>query len=125
MSAKAVVNIVLSFASLLVSAVFVWAGASMVSGAETPMWIRAFGMLTAIYGVINAGLLFLAWFRTTLVLERIAKYSAIAFLFLVVVASLDVGMISGLEWVGIVVASFMLILGWLAVKRVVEFRHVA
>ena len=97
----------------------------MVSGEETPMWIRAFGMFMAVYGVVNAGLLFLAWYRATLVLERIAKYSAIAFLLLFVLASLDVGMISGLEWVGIVVAGFMLILGWLAVKRVVEFRHVA
>lgn len=124
MSVKAL-SIVLSFASLLVSVVFVWAGASMVSGEETPMWIRAFGMFTAVYGVVNAGLLFLAWYRAALILERIAKYSAIAFLLLVVVASLDVGMIGGLEWAGIVMAGFVLFLGWLAIKRVVECRHVA
>jgi hypothetical protein len=125
MNAKTVANIVLSFISLSVSAIFVWAGASMVSGAETPMWIRAFGMLTAIYGVMNTGLLLFAWLRATLVLERIAKYLAIVFLLLIVVASLDVGMISGLEWVGILLAAFMLFLSWLAVKRVVEVRHVA
>lgn len=48
---KSIGNIILSLVSLLVSAVFVWAGGRMVSGVETPTWIRAFGVLTAIYGV--------------------------------------------------------------------------
>ena len=90
-----------------------------------PALARTFGIVAISYGAISFGLLVLAWVRAKPALQIISKYSSLAFLVTVIAGSVDLGIVSGLEWLSIIFTAILLLVNWLAVKQVVEFRYVA
>lgn len=112
-----IINISLSVLSLAISALFAGAGISMTVN-HPPLWIRLYGYLTLLYGIATAVLLFFAWKKPSFNAERVTRYQTIIFLISVFLVSLDVGIISPLEWGGLVLVSVMLMCHWIAVKRV-------
>ncbi|MDP2276827.1 MAG: hypothetical protein Q8K51_01250, partial [Nitrospirota bacterium] len=90
-----------------------------------PFWIRLYGYLTILYGISSAILLIFAWTQTRINTERVTKYLAAVFLLSFFLASLDVGMVSPLEWAGIIVVALLLWFHWFAVKRISNERRSA
>ncbi len=119
------VGIVLSILSVAVSAVFVIYGLRVSFTGETPVWVLLFSLACFAYGVLSALLLVFAWFRSGVKAQTGMKYLALIFLVAFVLASLDVGIISGQEVLGIVVVAIMLWLNWFSVKTVAALQHVA
>ena len=115
----------ISLLSLASSTIFVWVGYAICVGIDVPALARTFGIVAISYGAISFGLLVLAWVRAKPALQIISKYSSLAFLVTVIAGSVDLGIVSGLEWLSIIFTAILLLVNWLAVKQVVEFRYVA
>lgn len=106
-------------ASTIISVLFIAIGVTIISD-EAPFWIKAYGYLTVGYGIISASLLILAWTKTQVKAQSFSKYTALGFMASFFAASLDVGMISGLEWIGIIVVALLLWVHWYSVKLITE-----
>ncbi len=120
MNGAQILNILLSIASICVSALFVWVGIAMSS--DSFLGTALFGYVAIAYGAINAVLVFIAWFRPEAPVQRVSKYLALVFLAAIVVGSFDLGRLSGLEVAGIIAVAAMLFVNWYAVKRLVAGR---
>lgn len=117
---------ILTIASLTVSAAFITYGTAIVLGNDVPSWIIVFAILTAIYGISSLVTLGLAWsIHYAQKTKKYIKYLAIAFMVLFFVGSLDVGMVSGLEIVGLIVVGLMLLVNWYAVIFIANTRKIA
>jgi hypothetical protein len=99
--------ILISLVSLIISAIFIFAGISIGSN-EAATWIKAYGYLTLGYGIISASFLVIAWTKSQIKVQPYSKYTALGLMNSFFAASLDVGMISGLEWLGIIVVGLLL-----------------
>ena len=121
MTTQKIKYLFLSSVSLLISVLFVLAGITIGSD-EAPTWIRAYGFLTTGYGIISASLLIIAWTKSQIKVQPFSKYTALIFMASFFAASFDVGMISGLEWLGIVVVGFLLWVQWIAVKSIAKHK---
>ena len=108
--------------STVVSAAFIFNGVGMTQF-DPPIWIKACGYLTILYGTANAIMIAAAWLKMHLNLIGISKYSAIGYMCLALIASLDVGMISGLEWVGLVVVVILLSVNCYTIRYIVKERN--
>ena len=117
MKKKRIINISLTIVSLIISTLFIGAGIAM-SSDKPPFWIRSYGYLTILYGIGSAGLIVITWTKTTINTEKVTKYLTVLFLFSFLLASLDVGIISQLEWAGIIVVALLLWFQWFTVKRI-------
>ncbi len=73
-----------------------------------------------LYGLWTLVLLGLAWWRGNPTVTKISKFSALGLFATIVIGSLDVGMISGLEWLMIVFMGSLLWLQFVAVRRIVS-----
>ncbi|OGI64886.1 MAG: hypothetical protein A2W18_01840 [Candidatus Muproteobacteria bacterium RBG_16_60_9] len=125
MNMKSALIFFISLLSLASSTIFVWVGYAISVGIDVPALARTFGIVAISYGAISFGLLVLAWVRAKPALQIISKYSSLAFLVTVIAGSVDLGIVSGLEWLSIIFTAILLLVNWLAVKQVVEFRYVA
>ncbi|MCK5286951.1 MAG: hypothetical protein KAJ59_03985 [Thermodesulfovibrionia bacterium] len=110
-------NIILSIASVIVSFLFVFYGGRVITS-EPPTWIMIFGILTISYGLMSVILLLFAWTRGGNTLQRISIIGSIAFLIIFILGSLDVGMISELEWAGILIVVLMILINWFAIRKI-------
>lgn len=85
---------------------------------KPPLWIMIFGVLTISYGLMNLILLLLAWKIGGDILGKVSIIGSVAFLILFILGSMDVGMISGLEWAGIFIVTLMTIINWFAIRKI-------
>ena len=111
--------ILISLVSLIISVLFIVAGISIQSN-EAPTWIKAYGYLTFGYGIISASFLVIAWTKSQIKMQPYSKHTALGFMASFFAASLDVGMISGLEWLGIIVVGLLLWVQWYSVKLITK-----
>lgn len=97
----------------------------MILSQAAPVWIRAFGVFSLGYGMFSVVLLLAAWLQARPAMQTVSKYLSLLFIVGLVAVSMDEGMISGLEWLRIVLTPIMLWINWFAVKKVVESNYVA
>ena len=116
-------GILLTAASIVVSCVFVAYGAGVVFGEEVPGWIIVFGVVTSAYGLCSLAVLILAWLHYGIKAKKFIGYLAVWFMVVFFLGSLDAGMVSGLEVVGLLFVGVMLFVNWLAVSAVVRLRN--
>jgi hypothetical protein len=75
------------------------------------------------YGLVTIFLLSQAWAKANKKLINITKYIVVIMLITQIILNLDVGIISGLEWSGLLVIGLMLCINWLSVKYVIEYKN--
>jgi hypothetical protein len=119
MTKKPTKYLLMSALNVTISTLFIVAGITISSG-EAPLWIKASGYLTLCYGVISVLLLILSWRKSIVKAESLTKYAALGFMAFFFAASWDVGMISGLEWIGIVVVAILLSLQWHSIRSITK-----
>jgi len=117
MNNRLIVNLLLSLASLAVSAVFIAGGSSLLFGNQPPPWMPALGLGAPAYGLLSAALLVVAWFWRGSLLEKFARALVLLFLIIVIYLSTDK---SGVAWIDISIAAIMVAINWMAVRRVVS-----
>ena len=123
MNIKKSISAALTFVSFLASFMFILYGARVAFSEAVPAWIRVFAIVTAGYGVVSIVILMWAWRRGGNKPIKAINYMVIGFLALFVISSMDVGMISGLEIIGIIGVSLALWINWYSVKRVARWRE--
>ena len=89
--------------------------------------LPALSLITAIiafsYGLVTIYLLSQAWAKSNKKLVNFTKYIVLIMFIAQVILNLDVGMISGLEWAGLLVVALILSINWLSVKYVTEYNN--
>ncbi|WP_321392110.1 hypothetical protein [uncultured Desulfuromusa sp.] len=108
----------LTLLSASVSLVFFLYGAFIARGAIGQTWIMIFAILTACYGAGSLAALLWAWFKGGKRAIKVIKYLAIAFLALFVIGSMDVGMVSGQEFILILGVGLVIWFNWFSVKKI-------
>lgn len=121
-STQAVLGGILTVTSFLVSCLLVAYGTGLLFAEEVPGWAIAFGVATVAYGLCSVAVLVMAWCRYGSRATEISRYLAIGFMIVFLLASLDTGMVSGLELLGLFFVAGMLFINWLAVSAVVRLR---
>ena len=119
---ETMMSIFLSFLSLLVSSLFSYYGLSVLFQPEVPVWILVFAAVTCVYGFLSITILIWSWINGTEQLTRASKISSISYLLVFFIGSLDVGVISGLEFVGLLFVAMCLWLNWYTIKSVVRHK---
>jgi len=117
------IGVVLTIVSVAVLVLLVAYGGLIASSQEAPIWIIIFGVVTTIYGLSSLVILFLAWRRYGKKTTKAITNLTIGYIAVFILSSLDVGMVSGLEFAGIVIVGIMLSVNWLAVSVVVKSRE--
>lgn len=110
-----------SILSISISIFFLWTAWLMLFESETNLIMLLFGCIAGIYGTGSTFLLGAAWLKPSRILSTAMKWLAVAALASVVMGSLDVGMISGLEWGLILVLGAVLLGKWYLLHRIVEY----
>jgi hypothetical protein len=93
-------------------------GLSLALSPNIPIGLLGFSLTSIIYGLIGFYSLYLALRKTETNVIKILKNSSFVYLFIFVVASFDVGMVSGQELMLIIFVSMFLLLNWMAVKAI-------
>ncbi|MEW8382827.1 MAG: hypothetical protein AB2704_13325 [Candidatus Thiodiazotropha taylori] len=110
-----------SILSFIVSGIYVFYGLMMLQVEQLPALPFIAASMAFGYGLITIYLLSLAWTKADKSLLQITKYIAITMVVAQIVLTLDVGMISGLEWLGILIMSLMIGINWYSIKSVAEY----
>ncbi|MEW8324535.1 MAG: hypothetical protein AB2606_17945 [Candidatus Thiodiazotropha taylori] len=110
-----------SILSFIVSGIYVFYGLMMLQVEQLPALPFIAASMAFGYGLITIYLLSLAWTKADKSLVQITKYIAITMVVAQIVLTLDVGMISGLEWLGILIMSLMIGINWYSIKSVAEY----
>ncbi|MCG8036366.1 MAG: hypothetical protein JAZ19_04960 [Candidatus Thiodiazotropha taylori] len=110
-----------SILSFIVSGIYVFYGLMMLQVEQLPALPFIAASMAFGYGLITIYLLSLAWTKTDKSVVQMTKYIAVAMLVAQIVLTLDVGMISGLEWLGILIMSLMIGINWFSIKSVAEY----
>jgi hypothetical protein len=124
MNRKNIWTAILALGSAVISISFAFFGAGALVSTAPPRATVLFGALLFLYGMVTLILLGLAWFRRQPALAKVSKFGGLAFFAAVFVGSLDVGMISGLEWLMLMFVGSLLWLQFVAVRRVVNETNV-
>lgn len=109
--------ILLSAVSLASSAFFGWLSFLYVSQADGEALVMVAGAAAGLYGLANAMLLAAAWLRPQPKVRRYAKWGALVFAALYLIACLDSGMVSGLEFLSFLGLALVLLINYAAVSR--------
>ncbi|MCG7869369.1 MAG: hypothetical protein JAY74_23735 [Candidatus Thiodiazotropha taylori] len=112
-----------SILSFIVSGIYVFYGLMMLQVEQLPALQFIAASMAFGYGLITIYLLSLAWTKTDKSLVKMTKYIAITMVVAQIVLTLDVGMISGLEWLGILIMSLMIGINWFSIKSVAEYHN--
>ncbi|MCG8017919.1 MAG: hypothetical protein JAY97_17065 [Candidatus Thiodiazotropha sp. 'RUGA'] len=110
-----------SILSFIVSGIYVFYGLMMLQVEQLPALPFIAASMAFGYGLITIYLLSLAWTKADNSLVQMTKYIAITMVVAQIVLTLDVGMISGLEWLGILIMSLMIGINWYSIKSVAEY----
>jgi hypothetical protein len=119
---ESVVAIVLSVLTIASSVLFLVYGIVIASAEDVSFWIRLFAIPTVAYGVGATAIIAWAWLGGGVIAMQSIKVSAAMFLSVYVLGSMDVGMVSGLEVLGILGVASVLWLNWFSVRYVVKWR---
>lgn len=119
---ESIVAIVFSGLTTAFSVVFLVYGVVIASAENVSFWIQLFAILTVAYGVGATVIIAWAWLGGGVKAMKSIKVSAAMFLSVYVLGSMDVGMISGLEVLGILGVASVLWLNWFSVRYVVKLR---
>lgn len=107
----------LSTFGILSSLVFCWLSFLYISQADGDALAIFGGVISALYGVSNALLIGAAWFRPSPRIGRHSRWVACVFAILYLLACLDSGMVSGLEFLSFLALSVVLLINCIAVSR--------
>ncbi len=121
MNKNLALNALLSLKSIIISSVFVIVGFSAVDK-KASLFLNIFGLSIGMYGLANLILLFVAWRLKQKYAHKLCLTLSIIFLCGYVIGSLDVGVISGLEWYGILVVAVLVFFNWNAIKSVNKYK---
>ena len=113
---------ILTLFSVASSIVFIVYGIGIVLGEGVPIWIRGFAIITGLYGFGSVLTILWAWVYGGVKTSQIVKCLAITYLTLFILGSMDVGIISGLEVVGILGVAAVLWLNWFSVRYIANRR---
>jgi len=111
-------KIMMSLVCVGISVVFIRAGTFPLSHGDGPQEAVWFGIASIVYGVGSIVLLVAAWKTTVPKIERYQRYLSAIFLILVVVGSMDLGMVSGLEIGSLLIAGLLVYVSWFSIKSV-------
>jgi len=111
------VAILLSTLGLLSSAFFCWLSFLYISQVDGDVLAIAGGVISAVYGMTNALLIGGAWLRPIPHMARYSQWTALVFALLYLLACLDSGMVSGLEFLSFLALSVVLFINCMAVSR--------
>lgn len=125
MRKRKLLNIVWSGLSAIVSLLFVGHGIWLFSQLEHETDVAVVASITFLYGVLSLIFLILAWTKPIKYLFMISVSTAVAFLAFQLGMSLDLGIISGLEWVAFIIVGIMLSANCMAVKKITIGNHLA
>lgn len=114
--------IALSVASLMVSGLFCWLGASYLTEALGDTLAIFAGIVALLYGISSAAFLVAAWLSPKSKFRSLSQWSAAFVLALWFAGSLDSGMISGLELWSIFGVALLLTINVVSVRRVLHVR---
>jgi len=111
-------KVILSLVCVSISAIFIRAGTFPLSRGEGPQEAVWFGITSIIYGVVSISLLLAAWKTAMPKIEQYQRYLSGIFVVLLFVASMDVGMVSGLEIGSLLIAGLLVYVSWYSIKSV-------
>lgn len=114
------VLILWSISSLIVSGLFIFHGLMIFQLGELPLIPFMSALVAMAYGLSTVYLLSLSWIKPSQRLVTLSKYIVISMFIIQLALNLDVEMISGLEWAGLLIVALMLGTNWLTVKFVVN-----
>ena len=117
-----VISVILTLFSVTSSIVFIVYGIGIALGEGVPIWITGFAIITGLYGIGSILSILWAWVYGGVKTTQIVKRLAITFLALFILGSMDVGIISGLEVVGILGVAAVLWLNWFSVRYIANRR---
>lgn len=123
--AEAIVATFLSTVVVAIAVPFVWYGINIAIGEFSDVWALFLALCTAAYGASLIGSVIWAWFGGGTSAVRFIKVASSAFFVLYAAASMDVGMISGLEFAVILFIGVLLWVGWFSVRYVAQRRVTA
>ena len=116
------VSVLWSILSLIVSGLFIFHGLMILQLEELPVIPLLTALVALGYGLITVYVLSQSWINPNHKLVTFTKYIVISMFIVQVALNLDVGMVSGLEWAGLLVVAVMLATNWLSVKYVVNYK---
>jgi hypothetical protein len=114
-----------SVLSFIVSGLFIFYGLLIFQLEKVPAIAFYSSVVAICYGLTTIYLLSQTWAKPS---KNYAKFTGylVVFMFVIqTVLNFDVGMISGMEWTGLVVMALTLSINWLSVKFVSEHRNEA
>lgn len=123
MNIKKLISVILTIVSIAASLMLIVYGVRGAFSENIPTWIIVFNIFTIGYGVGSLAILVWAWCNGGNKSIKYIKYMAIGFLALFIIGSMDVGMISGLEFVLILFVALLLCVNWYSVKYVARWRE--
>lgn len=106
--------------SVLTSFMFISFGMNTIMSGKSPEWIMTFAYVTTAYGLVNIAILSLAWSSREAWASGVSKLIALCYLGVFIMDTVNAGMKSGLEVVGILALALVLCANWFAVKKVIE-----
>lgn len=107
----------------MVSGLFIFHGLMIFQLGELPLIPFISALVAMAYGISTVYLLSLSWTKPSLRLVILTKYIVISMFIIQLALNLDVEMISGLEWAGLLIVAIMLGTNWLTVKFVVKSKE--
>lgn len=110
------VALIVSLISLSESGVFCWIGAIYLDTADGEWIVLVTGSLLLLYGATSCLALIIAWMRPIRFLRPLSIWAAALVLTLWIAGSMNYGMISGLELLGILLLGCMLLFNVLGVR---------
>lgn len=120
---KVAISIILTVLSIAISGIFVSYGWVMVSAESAPIGLIAFAVATVVYGIAAFSLLLWSWLGGGNKPTKMIKQFGFTYLVLFVAVSLDVGMISGLEFTAILGVCLAVIVHWYSVLKISQLRR--
>ncbi len=120
---EAAISIVLTALSIAISGVFDLYGWVMVSAESAPIGLIAFAVATVVNGIAAFSILLWSWLGGGNKPTKIIKLFGFTYLALFVGTSLDVGMISGLEFAAILGVFLAVIFHWYSVLKISQWRQ--
>ena len=117
------VLILWSILSFIVSGIFVFYGLMILQLEQLPTLSFIAAIIAFSYGLVTIFLLSQAWVKANNKLTRITTYIVVIMFIVQIILNLDVGIISGLEWAGLLIMALMLGINWLSVKYVNEYNN--
>ena len=125
MKKETVIKAILTITIILASLSFIAYGVLLVTSEGASNTIIIFGFSSLLYGSLSIIHLISLFIKRKIIPIKIINYIGSLFLVTFILASLDVGRISGLEWVGIFIVAILVFAISQSFKRLGTYNNVA